>query len=133
MNYQAIDDLLLTKSQADMIVFQLNSFKETLYLTEGSLAEKADRYLPHSLKESLGEMPGSSQDVIGLIENVCSHVNSLPVLTMILPFEPTASSLKKIINWIEINVKRKILIKAVRCNLSEAAARVEFEGRQATL
>lgn len=135
MDYSVLFDLIITRSEANEVIRQLEALAESLYEIKNSVEENMDKILTQEVKEALRRVCRENgvdfKNVLAFqkfLENLKEALASLPAAKLTFAFEPKAGTVKKIAVWLENNLKEKVLIETEVNPAIVGGLLIEFKG-----
>lgn len=111
-----LSDLFNTKSQSVDFASRLNlvlkkifekEFNPESVLMEQFGIEKKDKFMTLLRDNNINAT--SRLDIKGFIEKILERINTMPVMELVLAFEPTDKTLQSLSRWFILNTKKQVL------------------------
>ena len=133
MQYEMVDESLVTVSQRDQLVEKLEALSKGIYAKKGQtslddLTITVQNMIVSFLQKNKVDTKKNT-DVLKAFNTLAAHVKSLPTLTIEIAFEPTVSQLAKFAGKIELFGSRPLLKAKVNPQML-AGAVLEMNGKR---
>lgn len=132
----AILNFCFTKQQAAELISRLDKALASLFTTKGNLEDKLSAYLSYQEKdEIIGIFEQNKIDTNNIssiqncLKNLIQEIETAPVLTLRLSFDPNTQTVSKIHNWLALNLKKGVLLDIAVDETLMGGAIIEYNGR----
>lgn len=131
-----LSDFFITKKQANNFIQSLNNIIDQLFEVNFNIEtalsnefgmDKKDKFM-NLLREN--NMNNTTNDSLKkFLTELQNNARSLPVITLTIAYEPNEASLKAILEWFLISLKKQILLDIQVDKRIIAGATVNFNGK----
>ena len=133
MQYEMVDENLITAVQRDELIEKLEELCRGVYVKKGQtslddLSVNIQRMIMSFLQKNSVDTKKNT-DVLKALNNLTTHIKSLPTLTIEMAFEPTVAQLTKFAGKIELFGTRPLIMTKVN-PVMLAGAVLELNGKQ---
>jgi hypothetical protein len=125
-----------TKSQANNFISQIGLIAENAYHTDFNLEkmlleqfgiQKKDKFMTFLREQKVNtESPGVLKD---FLTKIITYINSLPVLSMTLAFEPNEQTLHAISGWFLMQINKQVILDLTIDRSLIAGAAINYNGK----
>jgi F0F1-type ATP synthase delta subunit len=133
-----LSDFFHTKSQATDFSIHLATISEDIYQTNFNLekvliehfgTEKKDKFISLLRENKINIFVNS--DLKAFLDKIQARISDLPVLSLVVAFEPTDETFKILSEWLILNIHKEVLLDITIDTKLIGGATVSFNGKYA--
>lgn len=118
--FKSLFEDINTVEEVQMFLRQLDNLSQVLYKTRPSIEQKIEDNLDYTLKDKMitlleecGAIDSGIDEVEKVLDEIRADIKEYPTLRMEVAYTPTSSHVMHLAEWIQYNLKRKILIDVI--------------------
>jgi F0F1-type ATP synthase delta subunit len=133
-----LSDFFHTKSQATDFSIHLATISEDIYQTNFDLEKVLTEHFGTTKKDKFISLLRDNKinifdntDLKGFLDKIQKRITDLPVLSLVVAFEPTDETFKVLSEWLILNIHKEVLLDITIDTKLIGGATVSFNGKYA--